>query len=187
MAALKFQENSLNNGLKELILVGLQVTGRWSANLFRNSLFTSNYPCHFDFTCSLTKIFILDRRLRRTNFSTNKSFPSDPASRNVIENIFSPLKYQMLFLNIKALKVSFFCRIAYSHITHCSYIPHICSSRKTLAIYKHCTKKKFSIKDLFNKYDQIRKKLQIWSNLLEEILNEKLWFFCAVKTVISFS
>ena len=93
----------------------------------------------------------------------------------------------MLFLNIKALKVSFFCRIAYSHITHCSYIPHICSSRKTLAIYKHCTKKKFSIKDLFNKYDQIRKKLQIWSNLLEEILNEKLWFFCAVKTVISFS
>ena len=42
-------------------------------------------------------------------------------------------------------------------------------------------KMKFSIKDFFSKYDQIRRKLQIWSHLLEKSLMENL-IFCAVIT-----
>ena len=38
---------------------------------------------------------------------------------------------------------------------------------------------KFSIKDLFSKYDQIRRKLQIWSQLLKKSLM-KNFIFCAV-------
>ena len=33
---------------------------------------------------------------------------------------------------------------------------------------------KFSIKDFFNKFDQIRRKLRIWSDLLKKLLMEKL-------------
>ena len=40
-------------------------------------------------------------------------------------------------------------------------------------------KMKFSIKDFFIKYDQIRRKLQIWSHLLKKSLMETL-FFCAL-------
>ena len=42
-------------------------------------------------------------------------------------------------------------------------------------------KMKFSIKDFFSKCDQIRRKLQIWSHLLEKSLTENLTF-CAVIT-----
>ena len=38
---------------------------------------------------------------------------------------------------------------------------------------------KFSIKDLFSKYDQIRRKMQIWSQLLKKSLM-KNFIFCAV-------
>ena len=40
-------------------------------------------------------------------------------------------------------------------------------------------KVKFSIKDFFNKCDQIRRKLRIWSHLLEKSLMEN-FIFCAV-------
>ena len=43
---------------------------------------------------------------------------------------------------------------------------------------------KFSNKDIFRKCDQIRRKLQIWSNLLKKSLMEN-FFFCAVKYVSS--
>ena len=33
---------------------------------------------------------------------------------------------------------------------------------------------KFSIKEFFNKFDQIRRKLRIWSDLLKKLLMEKL-------------
>ena len=39
-------------------------------------------------------------------------------------------------------------------------------------------KMKFSIKDLFSKCDQIRKKLRLWSHLLKKFLMKN--FFCAV-------
>ena len=39
---------------------------------------------------------------------------------------------------------------------------------------------KFSIKDFFSKCDQIRRKLRIWSHLLEKFLMEN-FIFCAVK------
>ena len=38
---------------------------------------------------------------------------------------------------------------------------------------------KFSIKDFFSKYDQIRRKMRIWSNLLKKSLMEN-FIFCAV-------
>ena len=40
-------------------------------------------------------------------------------------------------------------------------------------------KMKFSIKDFFIKYDQIRRKLRIWSHLLKKSLMETL-FFCTL-------
>ena len=40
---------------------------------------------------------------------------------------------------------------------------------------------KFSIKDFFSKYEQIRSFLQIWSNLLERSIMENL-IFCTVIT-----
>ena len=43
----------------------------------------------------------------------------------------------------------------------------------------HCTKIKFSIKDLFSKCDQIRSFLRIWSHLLKKSLIEN-FIFCAV-------
>ena len=36
---------------------------------------------------------------------------------------------------------------------------------------------KFSIKDIFNKCDQIHKKLRIWSHLLKKPLMEKFIFY----------
>ena len=39
---------------------------------------------------------------------------------------------------------------------------------------------KFSIKDFFSKYDQIRRKLLIWSRLLKKSLMEN-FILCAVK------
>ena len=41
---------------------------------------------------------------------------------------------------------------------------------------------KFCIKDFFSKYDQIRKKLRIWSLLLKKSLMEN-FFFCVVKVL----
>ena len=41
------------------------------------------------------------------------------------------------------------------------------------------TAQKFSIKDFFSKYEQICRKLQIWSNLLKNSLMEN-FIFCAV-------
>ena len=38
---------------------------------------------------------------------------------------------------------------------------------------------KFSIKDFFSKFDQIRRKLRIWSDLLKKLLMEN-FFLCAV-------
>ena len=45
-------------------------------------------------------------------------------------------------------------------------------------------KMKFSIKDFFSKYDQIHRKLQIWSHLLKKFLMEKLHFLSSVKAVL---
>ena len=43
-------------------------------------------------------------------------------------------------------------------------------------------KVKFSIKDFFSNFDQIRRKLRIWSNLLKKSLMEN-FIFCAVLLV----
>ena len=44
-------------------------------------------------------------------------------------------------------------------------------------------KMKFSIKDFFIKYDQIRRKLRIWSHLLKKSLMEN-FIFCAVVSLV---
>ena len=41
------------------------------------------------------------------------------------------------------------------------------------------------MKDLFNKYDQILKKLPIWSHLLKKSLMENFIFFAVHKKVIA--
>ena len=49
--------------------------------------------------------------------------------------------------------------------------------------FSHTAQKmKFSIKDLFSKYDQIYRKLRIWSHLLNKSLMEN-FVFCAVSDV----
>ena len=45
---------------------------------------------------------------------------------------------------------------------------------------------KFSVKDFFNKCDQIRSFLQMWSYLLKKSLMEN-FIFCAVKTIVILS
>ena len=45
----------------------------------------------------------------------------------------------------------------------------------------HCTKKKFSIKDLFGKCEGISRKLRIWSHLLKKALMENFIFLCSVR------
>ena len=47
----------------------------------------------------------------------------------------------------------------------------------------HTTQKmKFSVKDFFSKYGQIRWKMQIWSHVLKKFLMES-FIFCAVTTL----
>ena len=50
-----------------------------------------------------------------------------------------------------------------------------------MLLNRGCTarKMKFPIKGFFSKYDQIRKKLRIWSHLLKKLLMEN-FIFCAV-------
>ena len=48
----------------------------------------------------------------------------------------------------------------------------------------HCTKNEVSIKNFFCKFDQIHRKLRIWSYLLKKSLMES-FIFCAVYFVLS--
>ena len=48
-----------------------------------------------------------------------------------------------------------------------------------IGIFCHCRKNKFSVKDFFSKFDQIRRKLRICSRLLKKSFKEK-FIFCAV-------
>ena len=50
-----------------------------------------------------------------------------------------------------------------------------------LTLSTYTAQKKFPIKDFFSKYDQIRKKLRIWSHLLKKFFMGGL-VFCAVLT-----
>ena len=45
---------------------------------------------------------------------------------------------------------------------------------------------KFSIKDFFSKFNQIRSSMRIWSHLLKKLLSENL-IFCAVSIDLVFS
>ena len=54
-----------------------------------------------------------------------------------------------------------------------SYTPMMWSSAEP----NTAQKMKFSIKDFFSKCDQIRKKLQIWSHLLQKSLMESFIFY----------
>ena len=53
------------------------------------------------------------------------------------------------------------------------------SLTKAIQYITTAQKIKFSIKDFFSKCDQIRRKLRIWSHLLEKSLMEN-FIFCAV-------
>ena len=51
----------------------------------------------------------------------------------------------------------------------------------------HCTKMKFSMRDLFSKCNQIRRKLRIWSNLLKKSFMENFIVFAVVVTELIWS
>ena len=59
------------------------------------------------------------------------------------------------------------------------YSEHILSSCSIVSVinFEHSQKMKFSIKDFFSKCDQTRMILRIWSHLLSEILDKKLFLF----------
>ena len=57
------------------------------------------------------------------------------------------------------------------------------SQRNNVFIVKYestAQKLKFSVKDFFSKFDQIRSFLRIWSHLLKQFWTENFHFFCAV-------
>ena len=60
-------------------------------------------------------------------------------------------------------------------------VRYLIGSHPNKSTYDTAQKMEFSIKDFFSKYDQICKKLRIWS-FTEEILNEKLRFFVRCHT-----
>ena len=56
-------------------------------------------------------------------------------------------------------------------------------------MFEHHTAQKFSIKDFFSKYDQIRSFLRIWSHLLKKSLMENFIFeqcqlFCEIRNML---
>ena len=57
--------------------------------------------------------------------------------------------------------------------------PEYLKIQESLRSENTAQKMKFSIKDLFSKCDQIRRKLRIWSHLLKKSLMEN-FIFCAV-------
>ena len=59
---------------------------------------------------------------------------------------------------------------------HLKYLPAV----RTKILWNTAQKTKFSIKDFFTKCDQIRRKLLIWSHLLQKFLIEN-FIFCEVK------
>ena len=64
-------------------------------------------------------------------------------------------------------------------ISSCNFKSEGLEQWKTLCLTFH--KKKFSIKDFFNKCDQIHSFLQIWSHLLNRFLMENFIFLCSVR------
>ena len=69
------------------------------------------------------------------------------------------------------LHSSLLINIGYCGTSHFSYM---------LQVMSHTAQKmKFSIKNFFSKFDQLRRKLWIWSHLLKKSLMEK-FIFCAV-------
>ena len=53
----------------------------------------------------------------------------------------------------------------------------------TYSFMSHCTKMKFSVEDFFNKYNQIRRKLQIWLHLPKKSLVEN-FILCVVRNLV---
>ena len=51
--------------------------------------------------------------------------------------------------------------------------------------FKHCTKKKFSMKDFFSKCDQIRSLFRIWSYLLKKFFMENIIFLCSEEVKVA--
>ena len=49
----------------------------------------------------------------------------------------------------------------------------------------HHTKNKFSVKDFFNKCDQIHRKLQVWSHLLKSLMENLVFVQCQIAVHIS--
>ena len=88
----------------------------------------------------------------------------------------------LLFLTHFWSMLVFSGTIKWKHLTRNELLQNWCDNFRRKAssqIFDTAQKMKFSIKDFFSKYDQIRRKLRIWSNLLKKSLMEN-FIFCAV-------
>ena len=88
-------------------------------------------------------------------------------------------KYYKLFVFDIFFTCAYFCNWDPAKRFGCNQFQ---KSEKTCKLCENiaCTKLKFSIKDLFSKYDQIRRKLRIWSHLLKKSLIENFIFLCNI-------
>ena len=91
---------------------------------------------------------------------------------------FPTILLQIIFSWIKEFFPCFFPvkKISQNLFSLCSLLLWSVHSGKL----EHCTKKRFSIKDFFSKYDQIRSIFRIWSHLRKKSLMEN-FIFCAVE------
>ena len=78
-------------------------------------------------------------------------------------------------IDVCKLVYPFLCLFQYSSKSGIKVVNYSIYSEADLTAQKI----KFSIKDFFSKYDQIRTKLRIWLNLLKKSLTEN-FIFCAV-------
>ena len=103
-------------------------------------------------------------------YGSNNKKPawSTISSNDIIPH--EPILSQCLFYPIKTLEICVYCFLRFS------------GGKKIGALAQNSTaqKMKFSIKDFFNKCDQISSFLRIWSHLLKKSLME-LFIFCAVR------
>ena len=65
------------------------------------------------------------------------------------------------------------------HQNHFEKYEMVASDVTTITHDYHCKEMKFSIKDIFSKCDQIRRKLRIWLHLLKKSLMENFIFLCS--------
>ena len=110
-------------------------------------------------------------------YNTVDHRPASLLRKDSISAVFASLcKFSKVFF-------CFFCRLSPGNLFWIE-VAFVNTTMNHLIFLNTAQKMKFSIKDFFSKYDQIRRKLRIWSHLLKKSLTEN-FIFCA-REVIQF-